>query len=132
MTPTTPDDGSASQQASHVNGDRVDVVAAGEAPSCTRCGGEGLLSARVPHGFERPDGHRVNGTTVVVLCPRCDAGDRAAGALITFFHVHGEVESDTVQHCADLIHAWVDSIHIPPVNVEAVEAEFDAWKRGEL
>jgi uncharacterized protein DUF6300 len=69
---------------------------------------------------------------VVVLCPRCDADEPKAGAVITFFHVHGQVDAITVHQCGDLLRAWVASITIPPVDTAAVDAEHEAWRRGEL
>jgi hypothetical protein len=113
-------------------GDQPIDVAAAQVPACPRCGGESLLAARVPHDIRRADGHQVRGTTQVVLCPRCDADDPAAGPLITYFNVHGHVDASTLTQCADLIHAWVDSIRIPPPNPQQIEAEAEAWYRGEL
>ncbi|WP_433464024.1 DUF6300 family protein [Spirillospora sp. CA-128828] len=107
-------------------------MSAAHAPACPRCGGDGLLAARVPHNIERPDGHLVRGTTQVVLCPGCDADQPAAGPLITYFHVHGQVNDDTVAQCADLIHTWVASIHIPPADIEQIDAEAEAWRSGDL
>ncbi|MBO2464947.1 DUF6300 family protein [Actinomadura violacea] len=110
----------------------IDVVSALHVPACPRCGGPGLLSARVPHDIERQDGHVIRGTTEVVLCPGCDADQPEAGALITYFHVHGAVDADTVRQAADLISAWANSIEIPPPDVDQIDAEAEAWRKGEL
>lgn len=110
----------------------IDVVSSAQPPTCPRCGAEGLLAARVPHTLDRPDGHRVHGTTVVVLCPSCDAGHPTGGPLITFFHVHGSVDDDTVTQAAELIAAWVASISIPPPDADQIDAETEAWYRGDL
>lgn len=110
----------------------IDVVSTTESPPCPTCGGECLLSARVRHQIERTDGHLVNGTSVVVLCPRCDADSPTAGPLITFFHVHGVIDETTVHQSADLIHAWTTSIRIPQPDIGAIDDEAEAWRRGEL
>ncbi|MEU6033996.1 DUF6300 family protein [Actinomadura sp. NPDC047616] len=101
-------------------------------PPCPRCGDQVLLTARMPYPIQRSDGHWVHGTTEVLLCPNCDFDDPTAGALITYFHVHGKVDTDTVRQGADLIRAWIDSNPIRRPDAAAIEAEFEAWKRGEL
>ncbi|MGK5554683.1 DUF6300 family protein [Actinomadura kijaniata] len=108
------------------------MESAAEPPLCVRCDGQALLSARVPHHITRTDGHVVRGTTVVVLCPVCDLDQPAAGALITFFNVHAQITPDLLEQAADLIHAWVDSIRVPALDVEALDGEVEAWQRGEL
>lgn len=110
----------------------IDVVSAAHVPACPKCSEDGLLSARVPHNIERPDGYIVHGTTQVVLCPRCDADQPAAGALITYFHVHGQVNDDTLTQAADLIAAWATSISIPPPDLDQIDAEAAAWRSGDL
>jgi hypothetical protein len=110
----------------------IDVGSTPGDPPCPRCEQPGILSARVPYGWERADGQRTNGTTIVVLCPTCDANDPAAGALITFFHVHGHVTEETVQQCAELLQAWADSIEMPNLDLDALNSEVDAWRQGEL
>lgn len=110
----------------------IDVVSSAQPPTCPRCGAEGLLAARVPHTLDRPDGRSVHGTTVVVLCPSCDVGHPAGGPLITFFHVHGSVDDNTVTQAAELIAAWVASISTPAPDVDQIDAETEAWYRGDL
>src|ERR1700726_3888336 len=75
-------------------------------PPCPRCGQEGLLSARLPHGWRNNLGATVRGTRVVVLCPRCDADDPAAGPLILFFAVYGQITEETTEEFASLLRAW--------------------------
>jgi hypothetical protein len=114
-----------------MTGRGIDVGSAAGETSCPRCGQPGILSARVPYGWERGDGQRTNGTTIVVLCSRCDAGTPAAGALITFFHVHGHVTEETVQQCAELLQAWADSLEVPNLDLDALNSEVAAWRQGE-
>lgn len=110
----------------------VEVLSGATTPRCARCGQEGLLSARIPHGWERGDGLRVNGTTIVVLCPTCDAGNSDAGALITFFAVHERVTENTLTEFANLLQRWAASIEMPTIDIAALDAEVDAWRRGDL
>lgn len=110
----------------------IDVTSSAGTPNCPRCDGPGLMAARLPYGWERADGQRTNGTTTLVLCPTCDANDPHAGPLITFFHVHGEVTNATVQDAADLIMLWAENIHIPELDIVALEEEAEAWRNGNL
>jgi hypothetical protein len=110
----------------------IEVLSGATTPRCPRCGQEGLLSARIPHGWERGNGARTDGTTIVVLCATCDAGNHEAGALITFFAVHGHITEDTLTECADLIHGWMATVRPPTLDLAALDAEIDAWRRGDL
>jgi hypothetical protein len=110
----------------------IEVLSGATTPRCPRCGLEGLLSARVPHGWERGDRRRVNGTTIVVLCPTCDAENPEAGALITFFAVHGRITEDTLAEGANLLQQWAATIRLPTLDVAVLDAEVDAWRRGDL
>jgi Family of unknown function (DUF6300) len=104
----------------------------GDPPSCPRCGREGLLSAQVPHEWRNNRGTIVRGTRAVVLCPRCDAGDPAAYPLILFFAVHGQVTGETAEEFASLLRGWASQARAPDVDQDALEAELQAWRRGEL
>jgi hypothetical protein len=110
----------------------VDVRLAGDLPCCPRCGQQGLLTADVPHGWDNPDGTATHGTIPVVLCPACDHESPAAGPLILYLLVHEQITAETLHECAALIQRWADSITIPPVNAEILEAEITAWRQGEL
>lgn len=72
------------------------------------------------------------GTRVVVLCPRCDAGDPAACPLILFFAVHGQVTGETAEEFAALLRGWASQAQAPDVDLDVLEAELQAWRRGEL
>lgn len=110
----------------------MEVEAVTETPPCARCGGPSLLSVRVPRDITRADGGVVRGTAIVVLCPACDVDHPQAGALITFFAVHGEATVELLDQAADLLAAWEHAIEVPAVDVEALEAEVEEWYRGEL
>jgi hypothetical protein len=101
-------------------------------PCCPRCGQQVLLSADLPHGWDNPDGTRTSGTIPVGICERCDASDPAAGALITYFQVHGQVDASSLHEFAGLAQAWADGVAIPPLDTAALEDEIRAWKQGEL
>jgi hypothetical protein len=68
----------------------------------------------------------------VVLCPRCDVGDSAACPLILFFAVHGQVTGETAEEFATLLRGWASQARAPYVDQDALEAELQAWRRGEL
>jgi hypothetical protein len=115
-----------------VNGDRIAEqaarmpganIAAEPGWTCPRCGGEVLATAGLPH---RP------GTTQVLLCSRCDAADPVAGPIVTFFTVHETVTPDTVEEFATLLHRWAAHVKVPELDVNALDAEVEAWRRGEL
>jgi Family of unknown function (DUF6300) len=74
-------------------------------PACLRCGAQGLLSASVPAGDRD--------VRQVVLCPACDLGDSAAGPLILFFAVHGQVTAQTAEEFAGLLRTWADHLAGP-------------------
>jgi len=82
---------------------------------------------------ERPGRHGVvRLARNVVLCARCDQDDPSAGALITFFTVHGEVTLDTAPEFTALAGAWAASVRAPGIDPAALEADIEAWHRGEL
>lgn len=103
-----------------------------EPASCSRCGGEGLLSARIPSRWPDAQDAVTGGFRVIVLCPRCDAKDPAGGALILFFAVHEQVSEETTGEFASLLRSWVSQAQPPDVDRDALEAELRAWRRGEL
>jgi hypothetical protein len=110
----------------------VEVRLAGELPCCFRCGRQGLLTADIPHGWDNADGSATHGTIPVVLCAACDHGSPAAGPLIVYLLVHEQITAETLHECAALIQSWADSITIPAIDIEALEAEAVAWRHGEL
>jgi hypothetical protein len=77
-------------------------------------------------------GEKVNGTIAVVLCSECNKDDSAAGALITFFAVHGIVTEDTMDECCALLATWASTAQPPHVDLEQFDREYDLWRRGEL
>jgi hypothetical protein len=76
----------------------ITLTRTAERAVCSRCGGEGLLSASVPGERER-----------IVLCPSCDVNDAAAAPLIVFFIVYGRVTAETAEQFAGLLRSWTDS-----------------------
>ncbi len=109
----------------------IQIAQTGETPCCPRCGGEGLLSARMPPGWRGGNGSAADGTAEVVLCPRCDADDPGAAPLVLFFAVHGEVTGPTTEEFAALLRGWA-SRRRTPVDQVALERDLQAWRRGEL
>lgn len=116
----------------HVNGDRIAEqatptpapnAAAETGWTCPRGGGEVLATAQVPRG---------PGTTEVLLCACCDADDPVAGPIVTFFTVHETVTPETIAEFAALLHRWAAHVKPPELDVNALDAEVDAWRHGEL
>ncbi|MFI6705398.1 DUF6300 family protein [Nonomuraea sp. NPDC050478] len=108
----------------------MDVITTAKPPLCPRCEGEGLLCARVPHGWTNASGAAVEGRTEVVLCAACDAEVPGAAALITWFHVHGQVEDS--EEFVRLLVAWAEQVSVPPLDEQRLEAEIELWRNGEL
>ncbi|MFI9597885.1 DUF6300 family protein [Nonomuraea sp. NPDC052265] len=111
---------------------RIEVVTSAEPPTCPRCGGEGLLLARVPHGWVNASGARVEGRTGVVLCAGCDADAPHAAPLITWFQVHGNVEADTSDEFARLLTVWAEHVSVAPLDTDGLNAEVEQFRRGDL
>jgi|SRR5580658_10169283 hypothetical protein len=110
----------------------IRLVQVSAQPSCPRCGGEGLLSAQVPEGGRNNRGQPAWGSRVIVLCSRCDADDPAAGALVLFSAIHDSITDDIAEEFAFLLRNWASQALVPDVDLEALEAELEAWHRGEL
>ncbi|SDU17641.1 DUF6300 family protein [Jiangella alkaliphila] len=110
----------------------VPLVEIGDVPPCPRCGGEGLLRAKIPRGSANADGGRVRLYLPVVLCARCDLKHPTAGALITFLHVHGSVTNTTADVFADLVCAWIASLDLAPVSDARLDADIAAWRAGDF
>ncbi|MBL7491903.1 hypothetical protein I6A60_20235 [Frankia sp. AgB1.9] len=113
------------------DGCQVEIETADEVPSCLRCGGEGLAAARVPHAIQAANGP-VEGFHRFVLCPSCDADDPAAAGLITYFHVHGQVSTETQGQFVDLLSRWASALTVATVNPTAWEDDLQAWLQGDL
>ncbi|WP_219505292.1 DUF6300 family protein [Nonomuraea ceibae] len=111
---------------------RIDVMTTQEPPLCPRCGAEGLLWARVPHGWANAAGGAVEGRTGVVLCAGCDADAPGAAPLITWFHVHGQAQEQDSEEFARLLVAWAEQVAVPPLDEQRLDTEIEMWRRGDL
>ena len=72
-----------------------------------------MMSLTVPRpsaGVVGDGGPAAAGGRRHVLCERCDLGDPAAGALITFLAVHSPVQPEQANALADYVRAWVCSV----------------------
>jgi Family of unknown function (DUF6300) len=99
---------------------------------CPRCGGEVLAALRVPNGWQGGRGQQVRGTTEVLLCARCDQDDPITGPVVTFFAVHERATAETAGQLAVLLRRWAAGAVPPQVDEAALDAEAEAWYRGEL
>jgi hypothetical protein len=103
-----------------------------DVPNCPQCSQPGLLSALVPHSLLNGRGEEVHGSAVAVLCATCDSDNREAGALITFFAVHGAVSDDTLEEVAPLLEAWARQAKAKPFDPMRLQMEYEAWRQEEL
>lgn len=87
---------------------------------------------RVPHGWRTEQGTEVKGTAEIPLCARCDVNDPITGPIATFFAVHDVATVRSVDVLARLIQRWVENARAPCVDQAALDAEIDAWYRGDL
>jgi hypothetical protein len=101
-------------------------------PPCGRCGGEGLLGAKVPHQAPGRHGTGLRCIRGITLCARCDADDPWAAPLILFFAVHGQITDESEAEFETLLRTWVGHARVPDVDLAALDREIDAWHRGEL
>ncbi|MEV5896345.1 DUF6300 family protein [Nonomuraea fuscirosea] len=108
---------------------RIEVISSDDAPECPRCDREGLLYARVPHGWHNAAGARVEGYSGVVLCPDCDARQAHAAPLISWFHVNGEAD-DGDPDFVRLFVAWASQAFVPTLNERALEDEIELCREG--
>lgn len=86
----------------------IDVRSTDEDEICPRCGGITVMSLTLPRPPAAAGG--AAGGRRHVLCERCDIGDPAAGALITFLAVHSPVQPEQANELADYVRAWVSSV----------------------
>lgn len=114
-----------------VAGDTELQVRREDPPACPLCGAPTLLAAQVPRRVASDNGFSVAGVLDVVLCPACDRSD-AGQALVHFFHVHPRVTDDTTQHLAELLRTWVADVEARTVDLDELEHEYEAWRRGDL
>jgi hypothetical protein len=110
----------------------IDVEIVDAAPDCPRCGTACLLAAWIPRGWNLATGANLYGRGRVVLCPTCGSDDPYGAALITFFHVHGEVSDNTLEEFARLVGEWVRGARVQRVELAAFEEDVAAWKRGDF
>ena len=108
------------------------IESTAEVPNCPQCSSPGLISALVPHTIHNARGVGIPGSSVAVLCPSCDAQDPVAGAVITFFTVHGAVSEETLAEAAPLLEAWARTAVVKPVDLERLHVEYTAWLADEL
>lgn len=100
--------------------------------TCPVCDGEILAALQVPHGWMSEQGRQVRGTSEVLLCERCDREDPVTGPIVVFFTVHEQVTNETAGQLAGLLQRWADHSVPRRLNMEALNAEVEAWYRGEL
>ncbi|MFK0279530.1 DUF6300 family protein [Streptomyces sp. NPDC090499] len=117
---------------SEVRDSETFLIKVDSTPSCLQCNGSTLLLAQFPHTWKNSFGQDVSGLREAVLCPSCDHGDPAATELLALYSVDGPVSPENLDVFGGLVAAWVESVRQRSVDEEALNAEFELWKRGEL
>ncbi|TDE58855.1 hypothetical protein E1295_04435 [Nonomuraea mesophila] len=101
--------------------------------ACPRCRtGEVLAVVRVPHGWTNASGRPVMGVGEVLLCGRCDAGRPVTGPLVAYLTAHESVGPAELDDLAPLLRRWMDGVRAPAPDERALQAETEAWRRGDL
>ncbi|MDN3360125.1 DUF6300 family protein [Actinomadura sp. DC4] len=100
--------------------------------ACPVCGGEILAALQVPHGWTTGQGKQIKGTSEVLLCERCDREDPITGPIVVFFTVHEQATAEHVDELALLLKRWADNAVARRPDLKALDAEADAWRRGDL
>lgn len=100
--------------------------------SCPRCGGEILAVLQFPNGWTRENGQQVRGTAQTLLCGHCDRDDPVTGPIVMYFTVHGQVVDTAVDEFAGLLRRWATHVTEQKLDEQTLDAEVDAWYRGEL
>ncbi|MFE5596868.1 DUF6300 family protein [Streptomyces sp. NPDC056549] len=97
-----------------------------------QCTGEPLLRAEFPHTWRNAAGEEVTGVRAAVLCPQCDRGEPATDALLALFTLDRQLGEEELLALTDRIAAWVNTLRTKSVDIKHLDAEFEAWCRGEL
>ncbi|MFI7643052.1 DUF6300 family protein [Nonomuraea sp. NPDC049400] len=101
--------------------------------TCPRCRtGDVLAALRLQHTWTNASGSQVRGTSEVLVCARCDAGDPLTGPIVTYFTVHGSARPEDAAQLAGYLLRWVERARPPKPDEDALNAEAEAWRRGEL
>jgi hypothetical protein len=108
------------------------ALVTGPVRACPVCGGEILAALQVPNGWTTEGGKQVRGTSEVLLCERCDREDPVTGPIVVFFTVHEQATADQAGELAALLQRWADYAVARRPDLQALDAEVDAWYRGEL
>jgi hypothetical protein len=106
----------------------IEIISSPTPPQCSRCGGDGLLSALVPHGWTNTSGRSVRGRMTVVLCSRCDADAPYAALLITWFHVNGVVDGEVAEDFLDLLGMWAGHLELPALDEDALDDDIEGHR----
>ncbi|WP_104860753.1 MULTISPECIES: DUF6300 family protein [unclassified Streptomyces] len=112
--------------------DQEVVLRLADPPPCARCGSATLFQAEFPHSWKNASDQEVTGIRAVVLCPACDRGEPSADALLALFSVDGQLTEKNLTVFNDLATAWIDVVRSKSVDMKDLDAEHEAWRRGEL
>ncbi|WP_173525342.1 DUF6300 family protein [Nonomuraea antri] len=109
-----------------------DPLASGN-PVCPRCRAAAVVAVvRLPHVWTNASGHAFRVVSEVLLCTRCDAGDQAAAPVLACFAADGSLRPESAERLAPGLRRWAARARPPRPAAHAVDAEAEAWARGEL
>ncbi|MBC6471142.1 DUF6300 family protein [Actinomadura alba] len=101
--------------------------------ACPRCGDGHIIAVlRMPYGWTTARGVRAHGSCEVPLCTRCDGDDPVTGPIVAYFAVHEVATPETADRLAVLLNRWIGQVRPPTLDQDALEAEVEAWYRGDL
>ncbi len=88
----------------------MDLSLQSELPVCGRCGGEGVLSARIPLSRVEEYGEPAAGYCDAVLCPQCDREAPEAVLLLLLFAVDDRISGDNAALFTELARTWAEQV----------------------
>jgi Family of unknown function (DUF6300) len=101
--------------------------------ACHRCGTDNVLAVlRLPHIWTNTSGSQVPVISKFVLCARCDSDDPITGPMVTHLTAPGPAQPEDVAQLARDLLRWIDQAQPTGPDEDALNAEVDAWYRGEL
>ncbi|MEU9506038.1 DUF6300 family protein [Micromonospora sp. NPDC048170] len=100
---------------------------------CHRCGTDNVLAVlRLPGTWTNASGNRYPVVHECHLCVRCDADDPLAGPVVGYLTADEARQTENVAPLARDLLRWIDQARPAKPDEDALQAEVDAWYRGEL
>nr|WP_276324178.1 DUF6300 family protein [Streptomyces sp. RFCAC02] len=101
------------------------------AAACRACREPVLLTARFRHSWDNRSGRRIDGFREATLCG-CASDQPAARRLLAFFAVDDGPHSANDDVFEELLHSWLDTVRERLPDPDALRAEEERWRAGDL